>query len=379
MPIFFIKSGVEAKNSHLYLFTLLAFIILFLNIKTAHAQSYCYKDGSMQSSGWKMSPPGNSFTNGQVIGSTTAAVTYKMPTPQTRPLIMAGSPNVSDNIYNAIPMEKTPGVGVRVQWAGYSATAGINVTKQVPYGTILTRRYWQEIFKASYSSSFSIVFFYNYEIVVIDKEKYKGGKLIITDTTQSIASTSTERAGDIPQLCVQGFINLLTAVSSELNVPELPEPAKPTCASAQIGFTAKMSPINASQLAAFGSNREQGIPGELKFRLIGNNCAKGTVIKAYFTDARVTSAENNYLYSTNETVGVRLYYNEDQDPIKMGPAPVGSSLPLRSPILEGPAMSDNSSLYIPITAQYVRLPYVGANGVKAGGMQAAAIVTFLYD
>ncbi|MDR2325513.1 MAG: fimbrial protein [Acidovorax sp.] len=359
------------------------FIALFLAIifatLNANAQNACYRYSPLSSNGWTMKPAGSSFTNGEVIGTTRASTTYYMPLGQNSSAITAGSLNAQQNAWDAIPMQQTPGVGVRVKWGGYTATTSISIVQMSPIGSSITKKIWETFLRSRASSSYYITYHYIYEIVIIDKEKYKGGKLIISDTTPVTAIASSEISATHYQTCVNGFLNLLTAVTSELNIPELPEPAKPTCASAQIGFTAKMNPINASQIAAFGSNRNQGIPGELKFRLIGNNCAKGTVIKAYFTDTRASSAENNFLYSTNETVGVRLYYDEDQDPIKMGPAPVGSTLPLRSPIIEGPAMSDNSSLYIPITAQYVRLPYVGANDVKAGGMRAATTVTFIYD
>ncbi|WP_370678579.1 fimbrial protein [Comamonas sp. GB3 AK4-5] len=373
------------NNNHKYypilkcVIILFTFFIIIPNALLAHAQAYCSMSGKMTSDGWKMSSPGTDFYNGQVIGSTRASVTYNMPVPQNLPIVTAGSPTAETSQYNAIPMPMTPGVGVRVKWGGGYSPYNINVTYQAPIGTILTRRYWQDVFRATSSYSFPIIFYYNYEIIVIDKDKYKGGKLIITDSTSVTAITATARPGMIPQSCGGGFINLMTAVTNELNVPELPEPAAPTCASADITLNTKMKSVNSSQVASYGSSRNSGTAGELPLRLIGRNCPKGTVIKAYFTDARSPSATNDYLNSSNQSVGVRLYYDQDQTPIKFGPTPNGSTLPTRSPIIEGPATNDNSTLYIPITAQYVRRPGVTAGDLTAGDMKAATTVTFIYD
>ncbi|WP_370681917.1 fimbrial protein [Comamonas sp. GB3 AK4-5] len=362
-----------------YIFLLFVFNILAFHSINTHAQPYCSSNGALVSNGWKMSPPGSSFTNGQVIGSTRASITYSMPIPQNAPIITAGGLNALNHDYDAVPMPQTPGVGVRVKWGGHYTTSSINVSLQYPPGAILTKISWQNIFKATARSSFSVIFYYDYEIVIIDKDKYKGGKLIITDSNRVIAITSTARPGLDPQQCYGGGVNLMTAVTNELNVPELPEPAIPTCASADISLNAKMNSINASQIAAYGSSRNSGTAGELYFRLIGRNCPKGTVINAYFTDARSPSASNNYLNSSNQSVGVRLYYDQSQTPIQFGPAPVGSTLPSRPPITEGPVTVAMGNLYIPITAQYVRLPNAEAGAVKAGDMQAATTVSFVYD
>lgn len=357
------------------------FIALFFTIFTlnANAQKSCYRYSDISSSGWIMKPVGSSFENGEIIGTTKASATYYMPLGQNSSSITAGSRTAESNVWDAIPMPRTPGVGVRVKWGGYTATTSISVAQMSPIGTPLTKPYWDVIFRSKASATYYITYHYNYEIVIIDKGKYKGGQMIIDDITPVTAIASSEVYANNYQTCINGFINLLTAVTNELNVPELPKPAKPTCTSAVIGFSAKMNPVNESKIAAYESSRSQGTVGELKFRLTGSNCAKGTIIKAYFTDARSSSSENNYLSSTNENIGIRLYYDEDQTPIKMGPAPVGSTLPLRPPVIAGPALMDKASLYIPITAQYVRLPNYGVSGVKAGKMQAAAAVTFMYD
>lgn len=355
------------------------FLIIFSSFHSAYALPYCSLSGKMSSNGWSMSPPGSSFSNGQVIGSTTASVTYTMPVPQNLPILIAGSTTAEYNEYNTIPMLQTPGVGVRIKWGGYYATAGINVSLQVPHGTILTRKYWQEIFKATSRSSFQITFRYNYEIVIIDKEKYKGGKLIITDSTPALSFLSTARPGTNPQTCMDGWVNLLTAVTNELSIPELPEPAKPTCASTNLGYTVPLNPIKASDITSYGSSRSSGAASEQEFRLIGYNCAPGTVIKAYFTDSRSQSSTEDYLSSTNPSTGIRLYNHDSQTPIRFGPAPIGSTLPSRSPIIEGPATATSSTLYYSITAQYVRRPGFAAGDVKPGELRAATTVTFVYD
>lgn len=355
-------------------------IILFnLIVFEADAQTSCERYSPLSSSGWTMKPAGSSFENGEVIGATRASTTYYMPLGQNSSSITAGSFNAQQNAWDAIPMQQTPGVGVRVKWGGYTATTSISVVQMSPVGSSITKKMWETIFRSRASSSYYITYYYLYEIVVIDKEKYKGGKLIISDTTPVTALASSETNSNSYQTCVNGFLNLLTAVTSELHIPELPEPAVPTCATADINLNAKMEAINASQVASYGSSRSSGTPGEFFFRLIGRGCSKGTVIKAYFTDARSPSSSTNYLSSTNPSVGVRLFYDQDQTPINFGPAPIGSTLPSRQPIVEGPAAADMTTLYIPITAQYVRFPGVEVQAVKEGGMRASSTVTFVYD
>jgi type 1 fimbria pilin len=366
----------HSKSILKYIIIFTVFITL-LNLNSASAQS-CSSTGIMSSNGWTMSPPGTSVSNGQVIGSTRASITYSMPVPQNNPQIIAGSTTAEYNEYNAVPMPLTPGVGVRVKWAGYYTPFNITLTYIVPNGTVLSRRYWQHVFKATSNISHQIVFYYDYEIVIIDKDKYKGGKLIISDSTPVTADTVTRLDNTTGIQCINGWLNLLTPVTSELKVPELPKPAKPTCASAYLTATLGMEPIKSSAVAAYGENRSNGVASELNFRLTGEKCEKGTIIKAYFTDSRKPSSTENYLSSTNSTVGVRLYNDYDQYPIRFSPAPLGSSIPSGIPIVIGPA-TETSNMAFRIAAQYVRYPGVGANDIKAGPMTAATTVTFVYE
>ena len=108
-------------------------------------------------------------------------------------------------------------------------------------------------------------------------------------------------------------------------------------------------------------------------------CPVGTTIKAFFTDTRASSETKNYLQSSHSSVGVRLYHRDSQQAIDFGPAPLGSTLPDRAPVLEGPTSNSLSDIHLPITAQYVQLPHVQSGTITPGSMRAATVVTVIYD
>lgn len=356
---------------------------LFLNIcllANANAQTnYCTRTSPLTSNGWTMNPPGSVIENGTVIGRTTARISFNFPirTGNNAKIISSASSGTESNKYSAIPLTDTPGVGLLVKWGGYSTSANLRVS-QFSIGDPITTSSGGQIFDAIATANYDATFIYNFELIIIDKNKYKGGKLLVTNTRDALIATGISNVSGI-LTCQNGTFYLLSAVVAELNVPELPKAPAPTCTSADIGFTQKMPPVNASLIAANGGNRSDGTEGETYFRLIGKNCAKGTKISAYFTDSRAQSSSNIYLISSNPTIGVRLYHDQNQTPIQMGPAPIGSNLPTRPAIIGGPAQNDNSTLYIPITAQYIRLPGVNPANIKPGSMSAAAIVTFMYE
>ncbi len=105
----------------------------------------------------------------------------------------------------------------------------------------------------------------------------------------------------------------------------------------------------------------------------------GTKISAYFTDTRAPAADNNYVKSSHPSVGVRLYHCDSADPIKLGPAPGGSTMPSRLAVVEGPSTSSMSDMHMPMTAQYVAMPEVDLTSITPGSLQAEAVVTFMYD
>lgn len=100
---------------------------------------------------------------------------------------------------------------------------------------------------------------------------------------------------------------------------------------------------------------------------------------AFFTDARSSAEEKDYLKSNHPSVGVRLYHRESQNPIQFGAAPIGSTMPNRPAIVENQLGSATSDIHLPLTAQYVIVPNVDRNSVVPGGLNAEAVVTFIYD
>ncbi|WP_324588101.1 fimbrial protein [Alcaligenes phenolicus] len=140
-----------------------------------------------------------------------------------------------------------------------------------------------------------------------------------------------------------------------------------------------LPPVTVAQVAPYGSHRSQAVTGEYRFDLVGRQCPLGTKISAYFTDTRAPAADNNYVKSSHPSVGVRLYHRDSADPIKLGPAPGGSTMPSRLAVVEGPSTSSMSDMHMPMTAQYVAMPEVDLTSITPGSLQAEAVVTFMYD
>jgi type 1 fimbria pilin len=322
---------------------------------------------------------GSTIENGTIIGKTNASIGFNFPitTGNNSKVISGISSGTNTNIYNAVPLPNTPGVGVVVKWGGYYTQSNIRA-QQLNIGGAITSNQTQNLFDAIATSTYDVIFSYTYELVVIDKTKYQGGKLSITGTSDALIVTGMNNVAGL-LTCKNGSFYLLSVITGELNVPELPKPAKPTCTSTNLGYTVPLNSIKARDIASYGSVRSEGTESERDFRLIGYNCSAGTVIKAYLTDNRAPSATKNYLNSTNSNVGVRIYNYQSQKPVVFGPAPIGSSMPTHDPIVEGPASSDLDTMYIFLTAQYVRLQGVTVSDVKPGKMQAAATVTFVYE
>ncbi|WP_370678781.1 fimbrial protein [Comamonas sp. GB3 AK4-5] len=358
--------------------------ILFLIITTPlHAQTNtCQRNTDFSGSAWVTQPSGSEFRNGQVIASTRGAVTYYVPHDRNTVILDGRSWNIATSQYSVMDLPKTPGAGVRIKWGGYWIHGAYQFIHSylAPAGTLLSKNSNQNLTRGKSSkSSYIITFYYDYEIVVTDNKLYKGGKLIIESTGRAFAYTSHSNGIGSPAPCIGGTLDLLEAIKVGTTLPELPDPPTPTCASADLAQVAKLKPIIASQVAPYSSNRSGGTAGEVEFQLIGRRCPKGTTIKAYFTDNRSPSSTNNYLNSSHSDIGVRLYHKQSQTPIQFGPAPLGSTLPSRPAVIEGPVTITTTDMFIPITAQYVQLPSVAAGDVKAGSMKAAATVTFVYD
>jgi hypothetical protein len=120
----------------------------------------------------------------------------------------------------------------------------------LPSGFILTKNGWETFSKSpGTGDSYSVYFYYTYEIVVIDSDVYKVGKLIIDNTTPV---TSIFSGGTPANICVSGETDLLTAITNELKIPGLPQPTSPTCASARLQRMAAPKKMDQSVKLASG-------------------------------------------------------------------------------------------------------------------------------
>lgn len=358
-------------------------ILSAINISTspAHAADVCQRNTDWGSSTWVMLPSGNDFQNGQVIGSTRSSVTYYLPSSRTTVIVDGRSSNITQNQYNVVDLPKTPGVGVRIKWGGHwvHGSYKFNILNSTSNGTLLSRNSEQNLIRGNAPYSYIITLYYDYEIIVTDSKKYKGGKLIVDTDAKVLAITSHSAGYGQPIPCIGGTLDLLDTLKGDVTIPELPDPPTPTCASADLTLAAKMNSVTSSQTAGYGTSRSNGALSEFNFTLAGRRCPQGTTIKAYFTDSKYQSEERDYLKSSHPDVGLRIYHRQEEKPIQFGPAPLGSTLPLRPAIIEGPTTSTMTDILVPFTAQYVRTPTASAGSIRPGSLKAAATVTFMYD
>lgn len=363
---------------------LLIFFLISNTCTSSYAQS-CQRNTDFTGSAWITQPSGTNFRNGQVIANTQGWVSFSLTEVRKRePKIMheGRSWNIFSTPYETIDLEKTPGVGIRIKWEKEWVHTDYNfkVENSTTPGTILSQNYSNRtLLSGSAPDGFLITFTYTYEVVVIDNKKYKGGKLILDTDARAFTETYFSYSGSSKIPCIGGTLDLLQALKINIPDPELPDPPTPTCASVKINTTAKLGNVITSQVTDYGSSRSSGTAGEINFELSGRSCPKGTTIKAYFTDIRSTSSTADYLKSSNPDVGIRLYHKQSTTPIQLGPTPIGSTLPARPPVIEGPTTSAGTDMFIPITAQYVSLPGVVSGNIKPSEIKAAATVTFMYD
>ncbi|MFT9639011.1 fimbrial protein [Alcaligenes phenolicus] len=369
------------RNMNKIIFMCFCIFMFFIN-PNAHAQtSQCYRASGGHLYNWVTYPIKGEVYNRQILA--TASTTFLFSYPANLPKAYVEMRGGADALYpdEVVPMREMPGVGVRIRWMGHYAQGSYNFVPShaAPSGTTVTNPYEFTLLVGSAPASFGISYTFQYEVVVIDAKAYQGGK---PDFKRSGIGNGRVFGGPLQgnrSLCRDGSFDLLGMLSQDTTVPELPRPSVSTCASADLNVVATMSPVMASELASAGSHRSEGIIGQYNFDLVGKQCPVGTTIKAFFTDARAPSASNAYVTSSHPEVGVRLYHRDSQTAIKLGPAPVGSTLPERQAVVEGPSASTTSDMYMPITAQYVMMPGVTKTAVTPGSMNAEAVVTFMYD
>lgn len=373
------KKTNKGIKKMLSIFVYFSLISLATEVQAQAAYS-CQANGSLSIYDWKMVQSGGVFFDGQVIGTASANIVFYYSGAEVKAFVEGGG-GASSNNFNAIPMPQTPGVGVRISWQGYWAhgSYSFKADQQRPAGTYLSSPYWYSLLSGSAPRTFTITYSFSYEIVVIDADKYKGGKPVFTREDNVRAEVYSNNGSGGRYQCTGGSVNLLDALVNDATVPELPRPPVPTCSSTDINRAISLPPITVSQLAEYHSTRSDGMAAERRFELVGRRCPQGTKIMAFFTDARSSAEEKDYLKSSHPTVGVRLYHRENQNPIGFGAAPIGSTMPNRPAIVENQLGAATSDIYLPLTAQYVIAPNVDRGSVVPGRLNAEAVVTFIYD
>lgn len=330
---------------------------------------------------WNMKPSGGIFKNGDVVGSITAATAFYMPLAHSDTVQILASGNTVSNRYNALPLEGMPGLGLRVLWASYGTTTPLTpLLPPAPYGTVLTNRSWFSVLEARARANYNLMQQYIFELVIIDEALYKGGTLAFTAKNQVQIITSVKIAPNNYQMCLNGFIDPMAALTGTVQVPELPKPVAPTCkfSVGTLNQRVTLGPVDPGQVVPAGVERSQGAEGQAHFLIEATGCNKGATMDIYFTDARNSSLTKNYIHTTNPAVGIRMFYRGEFDPLLVGPAPSGSWVPQRYAPRLGPATVEGGSLSAGFTAQYVRLPNKTEADIRPGPLEAAATFVIVY-
>lgn len=360
-------------------------LVLLTGMTQVQAQSNtCFRSRDLTPSGnWNMVPGGQVFKNGDVIGRISAYAQFYMPLVHgdTAEVIASGQP--VNNKFNAVPLSGMPGLGLVVRWGSYTATTPL--TMLVPpasAGTIISGQGWFRVLHARTRADYTMTQFYNMELVIIDETLYKGGKLTFTDQGQTQVATSNERSGSgaLPQLCVNGWLDPMAALTGTLQVPELPKPALPSCkfSTSTLTHSVTLGPVDPGQIPSSNTLRPSGEAGQNHFLIEGTGCTKDTKLSFYFTDTRDTATTKNYLLTSNPAVGIRLFHRGEYEPVPFGPAPSGSWVPQRYAPTVGPATADGATLSTGFTAQYVRLPNKTEADIRPGPLEAAATFVIVY-
>lgn len=342
----------------------------------------CFRTGELTAdSGWNMQASGRTFQDGDVVGWVDARTQYLMSmTPGSTVQVMAQARGTS-NAFNAEPLAGVPGLGLRVLWKGYAATANLTpITSPAAPGTIISDRSRFTLLEASAQTDYTLTELFKFELVVIDQKLYKGGRLSSTENGVMMFVTSAKAVASNPQMCVNGRVDAMSALISTLQVPKLPEPARPTCKFdiGSLNQRVSLGTVGSGQVAAYGSSRSAGQEGQGRFSIRASACNQGAVMSLYFTDNRSGSSTADYLSSSKNAVGVRLYFSDEMTPLSFGPAPMGSGLPARQAVTVGPVPDENIGVSMDFVAQYVRRPNMRAGDVTSGPVQAEAVFTIMY-
>lgn len=360
-------------------------VALLIGMGQAQAQSAtCVRTQDLHSNGgWSMVPGGTFFKNGQIIGRTSATAQFFLPLAHSDTVQVMASGLTTNNPHDAVPLSGMPGLGLVVRWAGHSISSGVGWTPLAPsaaVGTIVSNRSWFKVLEGKASANYTMIQRYDYELIIIDETIYRGGKLQFSDPNQVRVLTSVKTGANNYQQCMNGFVDLMAALTGTVQVPELPKPALPSCkfSTSTLKQSITLGPVDPSQIPSSSTLRPSGEAGQNAFLIEGTGCTKDTKLSFYFTDTRDMATPKNYLLTSNPAVGIRLFHRGEYDPVPFGPPPSGSWVPPRYAPTVGPATTDGATLSTGFTAQYVRLPNKTEADIRPGPLEAAATFVIVY-
>lgn len=267
-------------------------IALLVGMGQVQAQSTsCFRSRDLTArSSWSMAPSGTVFKNGDIVGRTSAYAEYYMPIAHGETVDVYASGQIVDNAYQAVPLSGMPGLGLVVRWAGYASTVSLTpIGPSAPQGTIISSSPWISVLRARTTASYTLAQFYSFELVVIDDKVYKGGKLTFTEANKVLVMTANQKGTANAQLCINGFVDPMAALTGTVQVPELPKPALPSCKFSTSTLTQNvvLGPVDPGQIVPAGASRSSGASGQAHFLIEGTGCTKDTKLNIYFTDTRI--------------------------------------------------------------------------------------------
>lgn len=335
---------------------------------------------------WSVAADGSTFKNGSIVASMGATATYSITQTSIGTFateFVFGS-SVDPAAYGTVALTDTPGLGARFKWMSYSATTALTPSMQWPIATALSSSNGYGLLlmaKASTTTAYTITTRYTVELVVIDEDTYRGGKLNYSGNHNLLVGNSFQSGSAIPVSCVNGFFNLMNLLT-ESAPPDLPQPYLPTCRfdTSTLNQRVKLDDVTTDDIAAAGSPRSAGSIGEKTFNLRATQCEAGSRFNVYFTDATNVSSTADYLSSAVDSrslVGMRLYAGSNTTPVRFGPAPVGNAVPANIAAQAGPTTA-NQALNLPFTVQHVRMPGITTGDLSPGLMASEATVTIVY-
>lgn len=318
------------------------------------------------------------------------------------PVVVTPSPVGGGAGLWAVPLNNIPGTGLAIVWQDvWAGRAPINswnlggyitgmngFSFQISYGP----QGWDgftDVMLAprdgyTYANGWNYTQGYRYVLVVTNPAAYTGGSFSGFQLAGGARFTASGAMREVPSITC-GNRDLIADLNTTLpTIPPLPPPVAPTCTfdQATLNQTVPMGPASPSSIAVQGSSRAAGAEGQATFRLDAV-CPKPKAFNLYFTDV-ANPAENAAPFIkqaagvSKETVGLRLFHDQDTNPLSFGVAPVGSTIPTRAPLAFA-STQDNQAFSIPLTAQYVRLPGItSGTPISTGPFQARSTVTVVY-